>query len=453
MNTRHAHNRPRHNASTGSRLLVWAVIAVALIGTGLAVRHWARPRPGQPLIAKPGAARGKNLLLITLDTLRADRLGCYGYDLAETPVIDRLADEGVRFAHAVSAVPMTLPAHCTIMTGLYPPTHGVRDNGLFRLAGEHATLAELLQQHDYETAAFLAAFVLDARYGLDQGFNHYDDDLTLRHRLPTPTAPHNPQRPADAVVDAALAWLNAHDAGEADRPYFLWVHLFDPHLPYTPPEPFRSRYADRPYDGEVAFVDEQVGRLIATVEALGLADRTVTVLVGDHGEGLGDHGEDTHRHLVYESTMRVPLIIHAPGIVSPGLVIDEAAVGIVDLMPTILDLLGLDAVESCDGRSALAGGLDPERVLYIETLSPQLNDGWAPLYGLRRVADKYIDAPGPEYYDLTADPAELNNLWPEGPEAARGLAARLEDMLAAFPSASDAASVTPSPEEIRQLEA
>ncbi len=226
----------------GSRLLVPAVAAVVLsIGAGWAFRHWARSPAAPARIAEPGAARGKNVLLVTLDTLRADRLGCYGYDLAETPVIDRLAGEGVRFAHAVTAVPMTLPAHCTIMTGLYPPGHGVRDNGLFRLSGELPTLAETLKQQGYVTAAFVAAFVLDARYGLDRGFDHYDDDLTLRHRLPTPTLPQNPQRPADVVVDAALAWLEAEDAADSRRPFFLWVHLFDPHLSYTPPEPFRSR--------------------------------------------------------------------------------------------------------------------------------------------------------------------------------------------------------------------
>jgi arylsulfatase A-like enzyme/cytochrome c-type biogenesis protein CcmH/NrfG len=441
------------NASARSWPLALAVIVLALIGAAVAVRYWPRAQPLHPAIAKPGAARGKSLLLITLDTLRADRVGCYGYDQAETPVIDRLADEGVRFAHAVSAVPMTLPAHCTIMTGLYPPAHGVRDNGIFRLTGEHLTLAESLKQHDYATAAFLAAFVLDARYGLDQGFDHYDDDLTLRHRLPTPTVPHNPQRPADVVVDAALAWLEAYDAAGAEQPYFLWVHLFDPHLPYKPPEPFAGRYRDRPYDGEVAFVDEQIGRLFTGLAALGLADSTVTVLVGDHGEGLGDHGEPTHRQLVYESTMRVPMILHAPGVVGPGQVIEEAAVGIVDIMPTILDLLGLGAAETGDGRSILSGGLDPERAFYIETLSPQLNDGWAPLFGLRRVADKYIDAPGPEYYDLATDPGELENLWDAGHEGAQDLASLLDEMRASFPATTAAAAVTPSPEEIRQLEA
>ena len=415
------------------------------------MRYWQRPLSAG--LASSGAAAGQNVLLITLDTLRSDHLGCYGYDLVETPVIDRLAKEGVRFERAITAVPITLPSHCTIMTGLYPPAHGVRDNGTFRLVEEHQTLAEIFQAEGYATAAFLAAFVLDDRYGLSQGFDLYDDDLTLRHRLPTPNLPHSPERPADAVVDAAMAWLEAHQGSAAEPPFFLWVHLFDAHQPYAPPEPYRKSYAERPYDGEIAFVDQQLGRLMEGVKKLGLADNTITMIVGDHGESLGEHGEATHRQLIYGSTMRVPWIIHAPGTVTPHKVITNAVVGTVDVMPTILDLMGWEVPTTCHGRSALSGDLDPQRALYIESLSSQLNDGWAPLFGVRRAADKFIEAPTPEYFDLNADPDELDNLWTIGHDVAGVLAERLAEFQSAFPAPAESASVAPTAEDIRKLAA
>ncbi len=446
----------RQSSIAGGRRRLPVVAAVALlVATGGFAAWWAlsATRAGGIAGATPGAARGYNVLLITLDTLRADHLGCYGYDRIETPVMDGLAADGVRFAQAATAVPMTLPAHATILTGLYPPRHGVRDNGTYRLLPEQETLAETLQRRGYATAGFIGAFVLDPRYGLDQGFDHYDANLSLRYRLPTPQPTSNPDRPANVVVDAALSWLGDWQSSADRKPFFAWVHLFDAHQPCIPPEPYRTRYADRLYDGEIAFVDAQVGRLMEGLRALGAADRTVVALIGDHGEGLGEHGEDTHRQLIYESTMRVPFIMWCPGVIEAGRVFDRSVVATVDLVPTLLELVGLEGMGSYDGRSLLSSRIDPGRAVYLETLSPQLNDGWAPLFGVRRLHDKYIEAPTPEYYDLGADPGELNNLLVEREADAYQLAEMLSELAASFPAASDAATVTPTPEEIERLAA
>ncbi len=417
-------------------------IIIALVGW----RAVLSPRGGD-------AGRGHNVLLITLDTLRADHLGCYGYDRVETPVIDGLAAGGMRIAQVAAAVPMTLPAHATIMTGLYPPRHGVRDNGTFRLTPEQETLAEILRRNGYATASFIAAFVLDARYGLDQGFDRYDDDLTLEYRLPTPNAPSNPDRPANVVVDAALEWLQTHQQSDRDAPFFAWVHLFDPHQPYAPPEPFRSRYADRPYDGEIAFMDAQIGRLLDGLRSLGVADKTLVVVVGDHGEGLGDHGEATHRQLIYESTMHVPLVFHCPGVVDAGAVMDRSVAATVDVMPTILDLLGMPSPRVLDGHSLVSVSSDSTRAVYMETLSTQLNDGWAPLFGVRDLRGKYIEAPTPEFYDLITDPNESTSLLASREDDVERLADALEALTATFPGDTGSATVTPTDEEIQRLAA
>ncbi len=359
--------------------------------------------------AQSGSAAGFNVVLFTLDTLRADRVHCYGYEDVATPALDALAAEGVRVADAVSVVPMTLPAHATIMTGDYPPRHGVRDNGTYRLTAHRETLAERLKAQGYSTAAFIAAFVLDRRYGLDQGFDVYDDAITPEQGAPG-GEPLNPQRRGNVVVDSATRWLKAHEESASDRPFFMWIHLFDPHTPYAPPEPYKTRYARNPYDGEVAFLDRQVGRFVDRLRELDLLDKTVIAIVGDHGEGLGDHGESTHSLLIYESTISVPMIFHSPAIIRGGQVVDGRVAATIDVAPTLLDLLGLDA-GGHDGESLLKNAVDPDRAVYVETLAPKLNHGWSPLYALRRHRDKYIDAPTPEYYDLNSDPGEQHNLW------------------------------------------
>jgi choline-sulfatase len=408
-----------------SRLwLIGAIAGVVVLVLGFAsVKFLTRDRVrllGPGLELSPGAAAGYNVMLITLDTTRADRVGCYGYQGVQTPTIDALAAGGVRFADAVSVVPMTLPAHASILTGDYPPTHGVRDNGTYRLNPEFRTLATDLKSAGYATAAFIGAFVLDARYGLNRGFDVYDDDFTSQAAGPDKL---NPQRRGDLVVDSAVRWLDDQQKRAPGQRFFTWVHLFDPHMPYDAPEPFKSRYLKEPYDGEIAFVDQQVGRVVEKVRALGQLEKTVVVLVGDHGEGLGDHGESSHSLLIYAATVNVPLIFYAPGLVPAGKVVSDRVVATIDLAPTILELLGLP-VGKCDGISLLRP-TDTDRAVYVETLAPQLNHGWSPLFSMRRHVDKYIESPRPEYFDLRSDPREITNLWGENARQATALAERL----------------------------
>jgi len=267
-----------------------AVLATAALTATAACGSEPAPRP--------------NVLLVTIDTLRADRLTPRGM-----PVVDALAAGGLRFTAARTAVPLTLPSHATIHTGLLPPQHGVRENGAGTLAASHPTIASLLGRAGYRTAAFIGAFVLDRRFGLAQGFTTYDDQIP---RDPHATERLEAERPASAVVDRALAWLNQQPATSGQLPFFLWIHLYDPHAPYTPPAEYAARAAS-PYDGEVMFADAQVGRVLDALRTNGSLARTLVVVAGDHGEGLGDHGERTHGMLLYDSTLRVPLVIAAPG--------------------------------------------------------------------------------------------------------------------------------------------
>lgn len=353
-----------------------------------------------------GSAEGFNLLVITLDTTRADHLGCYGHASAQTPVLDELANRGVRFEHAVCTVPLTLPSHATIFTGLYPPNHGVRNNGDHTLATEQVTLAELLLARGYSTGAFVAAFVLDARFGLNQGFELFDDRVDPRR--PVDHISGYPHRAGDQVTDSAIAWLASHDV---TSPFFAWVHYYDPHAPYRPPPPFDRQFANARYDGEIAFMDMQIGRLLKSLEDLGVRDRTLVVVLADHGESLGEHNEKTHGQLVYDASMKIPLIFNCPAIFSSGVVVDDFTAGTVDVLPTILDLLGMAVPAGLDGVSLVQGPPPDDRALYMETFSTFLNHGWAPLSALRRDADKYILAPRPEYYDLEADANELSNVY------------------------------------------
>jgi arylsulfatase A-like enzyme len=261
-----------------ARRSVASTLSVALFGLLAACRG----QPTDPLTQlRPGSAAGANLLVITLDTTRADHLGCYANATAETPVIDALAARGIRFASTVTPAPVTLPAHTSLFTGLYPPTHGVRNNGEYRLAPDHQTLAEILQANGYETGAFVSAFILDARFGLNQGFDRYDDRVAAATGSAFPAGTQ--ERRAAAVTDAALEWLATR---ESTRPFFAWVHYFDPHAPYQPPEPFAARFAGRLYDGEIAYMDTQIGGLLRGLQQAARADRTLIVVVGDHGEGL-----------------------------------------------------------------------------------------------------------------------------------------------------------------------
>jgi len=382
-------------------------------------------------------AAGFNLLLITLDTVRADHIGAYGYAKVETPNLDRLASEGVRFAEAGSPVPLTLPAHATILSGLLPPRHGVRNNGAERFPEGPATLATHLGAAGYRTGAFIGAFVLDRRFGLARGFDRYDDDIPQETN-----AGLDAERPGRVVTDRALAWLSE----KREKPFFAWVHLYDAHAPYAPPEPFRAVYPDRLYDGEIAEVDAQVGRLLGELAKQGLAERTVVVVVGDHGEELGEHGELTHGLLVYEPSLHVPLILRAPGVLPAGWVV-ETPVSLVDLAPTLVGLLDcpLSATTDrpLDGRD-LSNQLRERREpaaeeLYAESLYGT-TFGWSPVFALRKGKMKYIQAPRPELYDLRRDPGESLNLEESQPGHGKELATRVA-ALAEFagPSAAPAA--------------
>jgi choline-sulfatase len=362
-----------------------------------------------------------NLVLVTLDTVRADHLGCYGDRQAITPTLDRLAAEGVRFTDASSAVPLTLPSHTTVLTGLLPLHHGLRNNGAGALRAGTATLATLLSRAGYRTGAFVGAFVLDHRFGLKPGFEVYDDEI---ERDPNAGFALEAERPGREVVDRALAWLETDDA----RPFFLWVHLYDAHAPYTPPPAWAARHPGRPYDGEISEVDEQVGRLLEALHRRGVDGRTVVAVAADHGEGLGDHGELTHGLLLYEPTLHVPLLLRAPWGLKARVV--KAPVSLVDLAPTLAGLLGQAFAGPLDGRDLsrilLAGGEPADAEVYAETRYPA-TFGWSPLAALRRRDLKYISSSRPELYDLRQDPKESANLLaaPAVQDRGHGFAQRL----------------------------
>lgn len=366
------------------------------------------------------------MLLITLDTTRADRLGSYGHAGAATPNLDRLAAVGARFAQAVSPAPLTLPAHATIMTGRNPYAHGVRNNGHFVLGDDLPTLAERFRAAGYDTAAFVSSFVLDRQFGLARGFAHFDDALD------PPTGPSDSlelERRGDRTVRAAAAWLTARPVG---RPYFLWLHLYDAHDPYTPPVTYRAQFEHQRYDGEIAFVDTMVGEMLkASGEASGRGGAPLVVVAGDHGESLGEHGESTHGLFLYEAAVRVPLIMTWPGVIQPRVV--APTVALADIAPTVAALIDLPPFDGADGTSLVplldgAAGTLPATSVYAETSFPQFFMGWAPLRMVRRGAWKYIDAPEPELYDLATDPAEAINLAVAQPATARSLRAELETL-------------------------
>ncbi len=391
----------------------------------------------------PPSAR--HLVLVTIDTLRADRLGCYGSTTVATPHLDAIAREGARAEDATVHVPLTRPSHVTIFTGRYPAEHGVRDNVSPALAEDVPLLAEVLQKSGFATAAFVSSIVVSRQSGLARGFETYSD----RFQVEADDARFldQIQRRGDGPTAEAIAWLESPRAGRR----FVWLHLYDPHDPYEPPEPYASRYAGRPYDGEVAWSDELVGRLDAALERLGLRKDTLLVVTSDHGEGLGEHGEETHGYFVYESTLRVPLLVRGPGIPRAARV--TTTFRSVDLFPTLLELVGLAPPIGArlSGRSlasALRGGpAPPAETTYAESLTPLLHYGWSDLRALREGRFKYIQAPRPELYDLKDDPGEARNLVAAEParaEALRaGLARRLEGERSAPSPSPGAASVPP----------
>jgi arylsulfatase A-like enzyme len=347
------------------------------------------------LPATPGALRGYDVVLVTLDTTRPDRLGCYGNAQSATGNLDRLARDGVIFSAAVATSPMTLPAHASILTGLYPQHHGARANSRYRLDDERRTLAEILAESGYATGAFVSSFVLERRFGLAQGFGVFDDRVGS-----SPGMLGYAERRADQTTDQAIGWLRSRGS----QPYFLWVHYYDPHAPNYPPAPYNQMGLPYPYDGEIALVDHELGRLLAAVESTGR--KTLVVAVADHGEALGEHGELSHGHLVQEATIEIPLILQATGGLGRGVHVDTR-VSQVDLMPTILSLLGIEGPRELDGVSLLQAP-DGDRALLAEAVDAEF--GWARLVAVYQGSLKYVDGPSPELYDLARDPLEHNNV-------------------------------------------
>ncbi len=376
----------------------------------------------------PPPALAENALLVTLDTTRADALGCYGAPHNPTPRLDALARRGILFEHASTAVPLTLPAHCSMLTGLYPPRHTVRDNAYWPLPASADTLAERARAAGLATAAFVAAVVLDRPFGLDQGFDVYDP--------PTP-APGGDrlhgERRADEVVDRAIAWLDGRDRG---RRFFLWVHLFDPHTPYAPPPGARADLP--PYAAELAFADRELGRLLDRMDQEGLLATTLVVVAGDHGEAFGEHGEVTHGDFCYQPTLAVPLLVARPDGAGAG-TREAGQASIVDVAPSVLDALGIQAPQGIDGRSLLAGPPPPERGVYFESYSGWFAQGWSPLAGWRDARGKYLHSSAPELYDLGRDPGEERDLAAERPDDVRAYRLAMADLLARPALASGAA--------------
>jgi choline-sulfatase len=435
-------------------------IAISHLPLALSMISCGTPAPS-PKPAPP------NVLLITIDTLRADRVGT-----GLMPAIDRLAASGVRFTGARAAAPLTLPSHATIHTGVLPPVHGVRENGAV-LAGSHATIARALKGAGYDTAAFVGAFVLDRRFGLAGGFDAYDDQIP---RDPNATERLEAERPAAVVVDRAIAWLeqrlttknprgpappdptNPPDLSDPPAPFFVWLHLYDPHAPYAPPAEFRARTKSA-YDGEVAYADAQLQRLVDALRASGQLDRTVVVVAGDHGEGLGEHGERTHGMLLYDSTLRVPLAIAGPGI---GAAIRDDAVSLADVAPTVLRAAGIATPEAVMGRDLLAWtgtmrgtgrsseiGRTGRTELYAETEYPRVA-GWSTVQALTDGRWKMIRAgAATAVYDLKHDPREEHDI----SAAQSGVAAAMATRAAAIHATAAAAAPAISAEAQERLRA
>ncbi len=409
------------------------------------------------IVLLAGCAREQrlNILLLTIDTCRADRLSCYGYEKLHTPHVDRFASEGVLFEEARTCVPITLPSHVTMMTALYPAFHGVRDNGVYRAADSLLTLAEILKEKGYATAAFMGAFPLESRFNLDQGFDHYGDFFGTREGLskegPGGISIFFPERPANEVNEEFFHWLD--DAGS--EPFFAWLHYFDPHQPHEPKPPYDAVCAGRPYDAEIAFVDECVGRLRERLEDDRLLERTIVVITSDHGEALGEHGELTHALLLYDSTLRVPLIIRCPE--AMGL---RSRVGTqvrtIDLAPTIMELLGMTFPAWWQGKSIVGpmrGVERPTEDHCFETFYGKLHFGWSVLLGFQSGPWKYLFGPRPELYDTVNDPEEIHDLIEIRPEVAEELKGKLFSLVSTAGGKAQSVFTDPDRQTTEMLQA
>lgn len=389
--------------------------AAALIGATATWLLWpAAAGPERP-----------HVVVISIDTLRADHVGCYGFPKPTTPNMDALAADGVRFTNATAPVPLTLPSHASLLTGLIPPIHGVHKNENYQLAESNVTLAEMLSEAGYVTGAIVSTVILDGQFGLAQGFDTYDDTMPA-----VSAGAVGGQRRGDATSRRAAEWLSRH---AEDDSFFLFLHYYDPHTKYDPPAPFAAQWADDLYAGEIAFVDRCVGEVIDHLKSLDLYDRTLIVVTSDHGEMLGEHGEATHGYFIYESAIKVPLIIKLPGR-TPSRAAVESPVGLVDVTPTIGDFAGLPGQPVVSGRSlraAMDGLAEPreERYLYCESVTPETFDA-NPLFGLAGARWKYIETTRSELYDIVADPGETANRIDAESGPARRLADRLHDVQA-----------------------
>jgi len=403
------------------RLFVGGMVLVALGALVVAMVRF-RGHFRSPALTTP--VTGPPVLLITIDTLRADHVGCYGYSKVETPAMDFLAAQGVRFDDALAQVPLTPPSHMVILSGTYPMWNGLRDFSVPKVRQDAQIIAEAFARHGYETAAFVSTVVLSAFWGMSRGFETYDAQI----EFPRGTAGSDAERRAGETIDHVLAWFQAHDPGRTGaKPFFVWVHLYDPHWRYDPPEPFHTQYSSHLYDGEIAYADSQLGRLFDYLREKGVYDRALIVLVADHGESLGEHGEVEHGYFIYRSTLRVPLIFKLPRAeagAGEGRVI-ETPVGAIDVAPTLLELTHLQDPISRQFQGASLAGLvlnktkATERPVYSESYYAHNSYGWGSLRSISTAQYQYIAAPRPELYDVIRDPSEKHNVYAQhGADAA-----------------------------------
>jgi arylsulfatase A-like enzyme/Flp pilus assembly protein TadD len=389
--------------------------------------------------ASASGAPPPNVVFITIDTLRADHLGCYGYKRIRTPNIDSLAAVSVRFERAYTPVPVTLPAHTVIFTGTYPMLNGMHDFSTNKLSPNQPTLASVLAQNGYVTGAVIGSAVLDSRFGLNRGFAFYYDHFDF-NRLEESNL-EEMDRPGDVVTDKALDWLRNNYRSK----FFLWMHLYDPHYPYRPHASFSDEYKDRPYDGEIAFADAQVGRLLHFLKEKGVFQHTLIVLSGDHGESLGEHGEKTHGFFIYNATVHVPVIVHLPDETTARTV--GALVNLADIMPTALKELKIPVPQQVQGRNLLpliraSEEEDKSFSLYAETFLPRLHFNWSELRAVETDRYHFIDAPKPELYDLSQDPDETQNLYAQRKAVAEELRARLTKLMSQYSADHELATKT-----------
>lgn len=424
-----------HRKSHDQKRVRWLGILAILIGSVALIIAFRQIHPDTP---------PRNVIVITMDTTRADALGAYGSKKVMTPVLDGLAAHGLVFDQAYSHAPITLPSHTSIMTGLTPPRHGVRNNITYQLSPRHRTLAKILSEHGFATGAFVSSIILDSRFGLDQGFDVYEDNIV---HYTVKAAKAIVTRRARTTIDDAIAWLDQHQANDADRPFFSWVHLYDAHAPYDPPLPFKQAYADSLYEGEIAYMDQQIGRLVAHLQAQGLAQDTLIIVTADHGESFGEHGEATHGFFCYGATTHVPLILSQPVFGKPGERLDYRVQGI-DIAPTILDWLGLPVPAEFEGK--LLSSNEP-RAVFSEAVIPQEDFYLAPVHSLKDERYSFYYSSDLELYDLQADPGERKNLAASDPDLTGQYVDKMEALLDAAKSAEAAERVSVDQATIEML--